>query len=78
MATATLIMIAHVLLGARGNVCYRVRCCHLGVCNKLPDYAGDRQMIQEASETEFLKDGHVIMMSLVGYKLNKQTNQRTH
>ena len=35
-------------------------------------------MIQEASETGFLKDGHVIMLSLIGYKLNKQINQRTH
>ena len=57
---------------------YRVRCCHLGVCDELPDYAGVIQMIQETSETGFLKDGHVIMLSLIGYKLNKQTNQRKH
>ena len=25
-----------VLLGARGNICYRVSCCHLGVYDKLP------------------------------------------
>ena len=65
------------LIVARGNVRYRVRCCHLGICDKLPDYAGVRQMIQEASETGFLKDGHVIMLSLIGYKLNKQTNQKS-
>ena len=47
-----------------------------GVCDKLPDYAGVRHMIQEASETGCLKDGHVIMLSLIGYKLNKQTNQK--
>ena len=35
-------------------------------------------MKQEASETGFLKDGHVIMLSLIGYKLHKQTNQRKH
>ena len=46
--------------------------------NYLTMRAGVRQMIQEASETGFLKDGHVIMLSLIGYKLNKQTNQRTH
>ena len=50
----------------------------MGECDKLPDYAGVRQMIQEASETGFFKDGHVIMLSLIGYKLNKQTNQRKH
>ena len=37
-------------------------------------------MKQAASETGFLKDGHVIMLSLIGYRytLNKQTNQRKH
>ena len=79
MATATLIMIAPCASGSTWkNVCYRVRCCHLGVCDKLPDYAGVRQMKQEASETGFLKDGHVIMLSLIGYTLNKQTNERKH
>ena len=37
-----------------------------------------RQMEQEASETGFVNDGHVIMLSLIGYKLNKHTNQRKH
>ena len=49
----------------------------------LCDYAGVRQMKQEASETRFLKtpslkDGHVIMRLLIGYKIYKQTNQRMH
>ena len=35
-------------------------------------------MKQEASETGFLKDGNVIMLSLIGYKLNKQTHQSKH
>ena len=35
-------------------------------------------MKQAASETGFLKDGHVIMLSLIGYKLTKQTNKNKH
>ena len=35
-------------------------------------------IIIAASERGFLKDGHVIMLSLIGYKLNLQTNQRKH
>ena len=35
-------------------------------------------MKQAASETGVLKDGHAIMLSLIGYKLNNQTNQRKH
>ena len=29
-------------------------------------------------QTGFLEDGHVIMLSLIGYKLNQQTKQRYH
>ena len=68
MATATLIMIEPCASGSMWE-------CLLGVCDKLPDYAGVRQLKQEASKTGFLKDGHVIVLSLIGYKLNKQTNQ---
>ena len=81
MATASQLhwlCLRHVLLGERGNVCYHVRyCCHLGVCDKLPNWAGVRQMKQAASETGFLRDGHVIMLSLIGYKLNKQIKEST-
>ena len=40
--------------------------------NYLTERASD-----ETSERGFLKDGHVIMLQLIGYKLNKQINEST-
>ena len=77
MATATLIMIAP--CASRSTWKCLLSCQVLpfgGMRKKLPDYAGVRQMIQEASETGFLKDGHVIILLLIGYKQNKQINQK--
>ena len=42
-----------------------------GLCDKLPNWAGVGRMKQAASEKGFLKHGHVIMLSLIGYKPNK-------
>ena len=77
MATVTLIMFAPCASGSTWNVCYRVRCCHLGVCDKLPNWAGVGRMKQVASEKWFLKDGHVIMLSLIGYTLNQTNKPKT-